>query len=240
MSPMAVSSSPLPFLSSSSSFTCHLRRAGTATATAASSASEDFDYPLADPSVRWPHLRFPHLPAPRFPATVTAAPPVPARPPPQEVEDPAATSASASAPSLVEPLDARAHRGRVKKLSKLALRRVQDWRACGRARGRRPRAASRGARRRRARRRSGNAGRGRLRRARRRGELLAARAGCLRVARPEHRPGFTRRRRRPWRPRPRAPGFDRGGGLPPLRWRGRHCSGVQCHDGRLCTLLPIR
>lgn len=38
-----------------------------------------------------------------------------------------ATSGSAS--SLVEPLDARAHRGRVKKLSKLALRRAQDWRA---------------------------------------------------------------------------------------------------------------
>ncbi|CAD6339957.1 unnamed protein product [Miscanthus lutarioriparius] len=120
--------SPVPFLSSSYSYTCHLRRAGTATATAtaASSASEDFDYPLADPSVRWPHLRFPHLPTPRFPATVTAAPPVAVRPS-QEVEDPAATSAFA--PSLVEPLDARAHRGRVKKLSKLALRRAQDWRA---------------------------------------------------------------------------------------------------------------
>nr|CAB3467360.1 unnamed protein product [Digitaria exilis] len=124
MSLMGVASPPFPFPSSSSS-PHHLRRVATATAAAVSSASEDFDYPLADPSVRWPHLRFPHLPAPRFPATVTAAPPAPTTRPPQVEEDdePGETSA------LVEPLDARAHRGRVKKLSKLALRLARDWRA---------------------------------------------------------------------------------------------------------------
>ncbi|KAG2604856.1 pentatricopeptide repeat-containing protein At3g18110, chloroplastic-like isoform X1 [Panicum virgatum] len=126
MSLMAVSSPPFPF-PSSSSLTRHLRRAATATASAAPPSSDDFDYPLADPTVRWPHLRFPHLPAPRFPATVTAAPPAPARPPQGEDGDPAEPPASTSA--LVEPLDARAHRGRVKRLSKLALRRARDWRA---------------------------------------------------------------------------------------------------------------
>nr|CAB3469881.1 unnamed protein product [Digitaria exilis] len=124
MSLMGVASPPFLFPSSSSS-PHHLRRVATTAAAAVSSASEDFDYPLADPSVRWPHLRFPHLPAPRFPATVTAAPPAPTTRPPQVEEDdePGETSA------LVEPLDARAHRGRVKKLSKLALRRARDWRA---------------------------------------------------------------------------------------------------------------
>ncbi|CAN6164746.1 unnamed protein product [Urochloa humidicola] len=125
MALMAVVSPPFPFPSSS---TRHLRRAATATASATPSPSDDFDYPLADPSVRWPHLRFPHLPAPRFPASVTVAPPAPARPPQEEHDDDhAETSTSASA--LVEPLDARAHRGRVKRLSKLALRRARDWRA---------------------------------------------------------------------------------------------------------------
>ncbi|KAL5200748.1 hypothetical protein ABZP36_021951 [Zizania latifolia] len=115
---MAVASQPL--LSSSS--TRHIRRATIVTA-AASSAPDDFDYPLADPSVRWPHLRFPHLPAPRFP-TATAAPPAPVKRP-SEGEEPSGAVPFAA----VEPLDARAHRGRVKKLSKLALRRARDWRA---------------------------------------------------------------------------------------------------------------
>ncbi|TVU12202.1 hypothetical protein EJB05_45835, partial [Eragrostis curvula] len=108
-----------------SSSTRHLRRATTATA-AASSSSDDFDYPLADPSVRWPNLRFPHLPAPRFPTH--AAPPAPVRPPHGE-EDEGSAEATASTSAAVEPLDARAHRSRVKKLSKLALRRARDWRA---------------------------------------------------------------------------------------------------------------
>ncbi|XP_062233384.1 pentatricopeptide repeat-containing protein At3g18110, chloroplastic isoform X2 [Phragmites australis] len=130
---MTVASTHFPFPStSSSSSTRHLRRAATAiAASAASSASDDFYYPLADPSVRWPHLSFPHLPAPRFPATVIATPPAPARLLHGEEERPAEPSASipASAAVAVEPLDARAHRGRVKKLSKLALRRARDWRA---------------------------------------------------------------------------------------------------------------
>uniref|UniRef100_A0ACD5XY28 Uncharacterized protein n=1 Tax=Avena sativa TaxID=4498 RepID=A0ACD5XY28_AVESA len=124
---MAVSSPPFSF-PSTPSCTRHVRRA--TTAAAASSASDEFDYPLADPSVRWPHLRFPHLPAPRFPAADTVPPPAPARPSrerePADAEDASAPSASAAV--VVEPLDARAHRGRVKKLSKLALRRARDWR----------------------------------------------------------------------------------------------------------------
>ncbi|KAK3128626.1 hypothetical protein QOZ80_6BG0464320 [Eleusine coracana subsp. coracana] len=119
---MAVASPHFPFPSSS---TRHLRRAATAIA-AATSSSGDFDYPLADPSVRWPNLSFPHLPAPRFPATV--APPAPVRPPQAEEDQRSAESTIASTSAAVEPLDARAHRTRVKKLSKLALRRAQDWR----------------------------------------------------------------------------------------------------------------
>ncbi|XP_037457682.1 pentatricopeptide repeat-containing protein At3g18110, chloroplastic-like [Triticum dicoccoides] len=126
--PLMAISSPLPF-----SFplpSAHHPRRATAGATAAPSAtaSDDFDYPLADPSVRWPSLRFPHLPAPRFPAA-DAAPPAPARPEPAKDDS---TAPSASGPSAVavavEPLDARAHRGRLKKLSKVALRRARDWR----------------------------------------------------------------------------------------------------------------
>ncbi|KAL6606005.1 hypothetical protein ACP70R_041658 [Stipagrostis hirtigluma subsp. patula] len=106
----------------------YLPRATTATtAAAASSASDDFDYPLADPSLRWPNLRFPHLPAPRFPAA--AAPPAPAPVSPAHVEEERAAEYPASSAAAIEPLDARAHRGRVKKLSKLALRRARDWRA---------------------------------------------------------------------------------------------------------------
>jgi hypothetical protein len=68
---MAVASQP--FLSTSTSTSSrHIRRATVATAAAA--APDDFDYPLADPSVRWPHLRFPHLPSPRFPAAPVARP----------------------------------------------------------------------------------------------------------------------------------------------------------------------
>ncbi|KAL6861870.1 hypothetical protein ACP4OV_017570 [Aristida adscensionis] len=118
---MAVASPhfPFPSSSSSSSSTRHLPRA---TAAASTASEDDFDYPLADPSVRWPHLRFPHLPAPRFPAPPLPAPP--RAPHGEEAERPAEPSAAAA----IEPLDARAHRGRVKKLSKLALRRARDWR----------------------------------------------------------------------------------------------------------------
>ncbi|KAF0903789.1 hypothetical protein E2562_029894, partial [Oryza meyeriana var. granulata] len=123
---MAVASQPFFSSSTSNSTSRHIRRATIATA-AASSAPDDFDYPLADPSVRWPHLRFPHLPAPRFPAA-TAAPPAPVARPSEGEEEPAEEAGTSSAAAL-EPLDARAHRGRVKKLSKLALRRARDWRA---------------------------------------------------------------------------------------------------------------
>jgi pentatricopeptide repeat protein len=117
---MSVASPHFPFSSTSnSSSTRHLHSAATVTA-AASSSSDDFKYPLADPSTRWPNLRFLHLPAPRFPATVS--PPPPARPPQVEEDEGAAEA------TTVEPLDTRAHRERVKKLSKLALRRARDWR----------------------------------------------------------------------------------------------------------------
>uniref|UniRef100_A0A0E0DYB7 Pentatricopeptide repeat-containing protein-mitochondrial domain-containing protein n=1 Tax=Oryza meridionalis TaxID=40149 RepID=A0A0E0DYB7_9ORYZ len=112
-----------PFLSSTSSR--HIRRATVATAAAA--APDDFDYPLADPSVRWPHLRFPHLPSPRFPAAPVARPEEGGEE--EEEEQAAAGPSPAAAAAALEPLDARAHRGRVKKLSKLALRRARDWRA---------------------------------------------------------------------------------------------------------------
>ncbi|KAI4976399.1 hypothetical protein ZWY2020_050006 [Hordeum vulgare] len=125
--PLMAVSSPLPFSFPSAR---HPRRAAAGAAAAPSAtASDDFDYPLADPSVRWPSLRFPHLPAPRFPAADAAPPPphAPARPEPAE-EGSSAPSPSGPSAVAVEPLDARAHRGRLKKLSKVALRRARDWR----------------------------------------------------------------------------------------------------------------
>lgn len=47
----------------------------------------------------------------------------------EEEEAAAGPSSAAASAAALEPLDARAHRGRVKKLSKLALRRARDWRA---------------------------------------------------------------------------------------------------------------
>ena len=130
MPPLPVSSSPFPALSPeliSLSLTSGSQPPGGRTICCRAGrirccVGDDFDYPLPEPSVRLPHLRFPHLPAPRFPAGDAAPPPpAPARPEPAKDDS---TAPSASGPSAVavavEPLDARAHRGRLKKLKILS------------------------------------------------------------------------------------------------------------------------
>ncbi|KAI4965684.1 hypothetical protein ZWY2020_051139 [Hordeum vulgare] len=116
-------SSPLPFSFPSARATPS-RRARAAAASSAT-ASDDFDY-LADPSVAGPASASRTSP-PRFPAADAALLLLTLR---RLGARGGGLVTPSSGPSAVavEPLDARAHRGRLKKLSKVALRRARDWR----------------------------------------------------------------------------------------------------------------